>query len=278
MNDWKRFSRRDCPICNGARNDCRANLISNLIHCRDTEANPPDYAFRGLDALGFGMWADRVEADAWADEKRREWQEERRREREIQEAQRCQKLLAEADRDREIRQILDQLTLTDAHRQALQARGLSDADIEAGMYRSVVPWQKLIVPASDRLAGVQKGGKRLHIHASGILCPIANHRGEFIGWQVRLDEAQDGAKYLWAASESKRRSEISVHLPNGELPLAFFEPGSVAGEQETTLNPKSKIPRDPSCLSRCLPRQDSRSTYRRGKLQARHCGPAIGHP
>jgi len=249
MNDWKRFSRRDCPICNGARNDCRANLISNLIHCRDTEANPPDYTFRGLDALGFGMWADRVEADAWAEEKRCEWQEERRRDREIQETQRRQQLLAEADRDREIRNILAQLTLTDLHRQALQSRGLTDADIEAGMYRSVVPWQKLINPVSDRLAGIQKGGKRLHIHASGILCPIANHRGEFIGWQVRLDEAQDGAKYLWAASESKRRSEISVHLPNGELPLAFFEPGSIpreqrskgAGEQETTADPTSQI-------------------------------------
>jgi hypothetical protein len=116
---------------------------------------------------------------------------------------------------------LNQLELSQEHRAQLEQRGMEGEQIEAGMYRSVMPWQKLPLPANDRLAGVQQGGSRLYVPAAGILCPIANHRGQFVGWQIRLDSPGEGAKYLWAASESKRRKDgPSVHLRNGELPLA----------------------------------------------------------
>ena len=57
LSDWIRFKRGDCPVCQGAKKDCRQNQKTTLIHCRDISANPIDYVFRGQDTLGFGMWA-----------------------------------------------------------------------------------------------------------------------------------------------------------------------------------------------------------------------------
>ncbi len=57
---WLRYNglRESCPVCgNIHRKDCRKNLQTGLVHCRDELANPSDYVFRGLDSIGFGMWA-----------------------------------------------------------------------------------------------------------------------------------------------------------------------------------------------------------------------------
>jgi len=80
MTNWKRFTRGECPICAGARKDCRQSTSSGLIFCRDTEANPFDYVFRGTDSNGFGIWAYKADAESWNAERRREWQEQRERE------------------------------------------------------------------------------------------------------------------------------------------------------------------------------------------------------
>ena len=223
---WKRFHRGECPVCSGTRKDCRQSATTGLIHCRDIDAAPNGYIFRGYDSIGFGMWADQAEAEAWTEEKHREWQETRRREREREKA-RCERLLSISERDTAIRQILAQLELSEEHRAQLRLRGMTDEQIEEGMYRSVQKWQRLQFRANDRLAGVRHGGKQLQVPASGILCPIPNHQGEFVGWQLRLDEPGELPKYLWASPESKRRKNgPSVHLKNGELPLAFIAPST----------------------------------------------------
>lgn len=221
---WKRFYRGDCPVCSGTRKDCRQNTVTGLIHCRDLDATPVGYIFRGYDSVGFGMWTDQVKAEAWTEEKRHEWQEMRRREQKREQARR-ERLLSNTERDTTIRQILTQLKLSEEHRCQLQQREMNDEQIESGMYRSVKQWQKLQFRVSDRLAGVQQGGKSLYVPASGILCPIANHLGQLVAWQIRFDHPGEFAKYLWASSESKRRANgPSAHLKNSELPLAFFEP------------------------------------------------------
>ena len=223
---WNYYKRRDCPVCNGKRKDCRQNSKTGLIHCRDVEAEPKNYIFRGYDSLGFGMWADKVEVEAWTEEKRREWEEQRQRERELEKA-RLNRLLSDFERDRTIRAILKQLSLNPEHRTKLQLRGMSDEQIESGMYRSVERWQKLEYRVDDRLAGVSRGGKGLNVPASGIICPIPNHQGQLVGWQLRFDEPGELPKYLWASCEKKRRQNgPSVHLKNGELPLAFFAPST----------------------------------------------------
>ncbi|MBD1926772.1 hypothetical protein H6F74_11015, partial [Trichocoleus sp. FACHB-90] len=68
----------NCPVCNGTRKDCRQS--ANLIHCRDSVANPPDYIFRGEDKLGFGMWAQKAEVEAASQQQREEWRQQCERE------------------------------------------------------------------------------------------------------------------------------------------------------------------------------------------------------
>ena len=126
---WKRFYRRECPVCGGTRKDCRQSKTTGLIHCRELEAHPPNFILRGYDALGFGMWADQVDAEAWSEEKRQEWAEIRIRERRLEQARRM-RLLSESERDRIMRSLLEQLSLSEQHRNHLRERGLSDEQIE----------------------------------------------------------------------------------------------------------------------------------------------------
>jgi hypothetical protein len=53
------YLKRNCPICAGARTDCRQSA-TGLIHCRDTEASPTGFTLVGVDAIGFSMWADKT--------------------------------------------------------------------------------------------------------------------------------------------------------------------------------------------------------------------------
>ena len=231
---WFRFTRRDCPVCGGVRKDCRQNLSTNLVHCRDADANPVDYVFRRLDAWGFGMWAYQPDAEAWSNQRREEWIRQRQLEREQQQrfiADARARLLTEEQRDKVIRQILAQLTLTQWHREDLHRRGLTDQEIEAGGYRSVKKWQKLSTPVDDRLAGVKLGGRSLLTCESGIICPIRNHKGQFVGWQLRPDNPKNGNKYIWAAGEKKRNPRPTSHLQNGELPLAVYLPKQVLSDE-----------------------------------------------
>ena len=83
---WLRYNglRESCPVCgNIHRKDCRKNLQTGLVHCRDERANPVDYVFRGLDAIGFAMWAYKPDAEDWFDRKREEWRKHRQLEREL---------------------------------------------------------------------------------------------------------------------------------------------------------------------------------------------------
>ncbi len=70
------------------------------------------------------------------------------------------------------------------------------------------------------------GGGSLLNPASGILCPIPNHKGQFVGFQLRLDNPKDGCRYLWAAGEKTRDNRPTSHLRNGELPLSIDFPTS----------------------------------------------------
>ncbi|EHJ10770.1 hypothetical protein CWATWH0003_4476a6, partial [Crocosphaera watsonii WH 0003] len=206
---WKRFTRREvCPVCNGERHDCRQNLETNLIHCRSLEANPLDYVYRGQDSIGFSMWAYKPDADQWASDRREEWLEEQQRKRALKEQQdkeKLKKLLPIPERDKVIRDILEQLTLSDAHRQRLKARGLTDLQIEFAGYRSVSQWQKLTNPVNNRLSGVNIRGDKLNNFTNGILIPIANEDGLYTALRVNnLEAATNGhGKYVWVSSAKR---------------------------------------------------------------------------
>ena len=219
--------KRSCPVCGGARKDCRQSKTTGLIHCRHSEANPTDFIFQRLDALGFGMWVDAKVQQAQSEQQRQEW----RRQRELAHQQRLEarrqqraQLLTEAERDREIQKVFTQLGLAPRHREDLKRRGLSDDLIEAGDFKSVEQWQRLDREVSHRLAGVSITGSSL-ITQAGYIWPIRNPTGQIVAWQLRLDEAHDSGRFRWPTSATKKRPNgPTAHLPNGELPIACHRP------------------------------------------------------
>ena len=200
--------KRGCPVCGGARKDCRQNNENQIIHCRHESANPTDYKFLGLDKLGFGMWLESAIVDEQEEQHREEWREEQRLRREAREAAERQRKaagLTEVQRDHSFRNLLGQLSLSPKHYDDLKRRGLTDKQIKQGMFASVKKWQKLDQPISHLLPGVNIDGRSLNIGYSGYLCPIWRD-GLIIGCQVRLDSGE--GKYRWLTSINKNR-------PNG---------------------------------------------------------------
>ncbi|HEY9604858.1 MAG TPA: hypothetical protein V6C85_24860 [Allocoleopsis sp.] len=218
--------KRNCPICSGARRDCRENTQNHLIHCRHDVGEVSGYKYVGEDKHGFFMWAvdDGSEQKEELELKRRE-REALKQRRLQQEQDRLSQLLSSSERDIQIRTLLAQLGLKATHKADLQRRGLTDSQIEAGLFRSVEPWQKLDEEVSHRLAGINITGTGLTTPHSGYLCPIWNPQEQIIGWQLRLDKTEDGGKYRWPTSAGKKRPNGSTaHLPNGELPLTCCRP------------------------------------------------------
>lgn len=213
--------KKGCPICNGARRDCRQSLLTNLIHCRDDEANPRDYIHRGIDSNGFNMWAFKPDADNWNDEKRREYREQREREKQL-ERERHARSLSPIERDREIKKILNQLTLSDSDRILLKNRQYLTDD-RIGHFRTVEQWQKLTPAVSPGLSGVNWDGSKLNNPVKGILVPIPDHNGLFVGLRLYNPNSKenDTGKYLWLSSRARG---VEPKLQNGELPLAIYWP------------------------------------------------------
>jgi hypothetical protein len=216
----------NCPICNGARRDCRENTQIGLIHCRhDVISAPLGFRFVGVDAIAFNMWT--VDDGRSGDSSDWETQQQQRvaeRERRLaDERERCIQSLSVDERDRNIRRIHAQVGLSTRHRQLLRDRGLTDAQIDAGKYFSIAPWQE-VTGINPRLAGVDLWGRKLLIGQAGFACPVPDVQGRLIGWQTRFDDASDD-KYKWTTSRSsKRPNGGTAHLPNGELPIGCYRP------------------------------------------------------
>jgi len=216
--------KKGCPICNGARKDCRQSLLTNLIHCRDMDANPPDYLHRGIDSNGFNMWAYKPDAENWNDEKRREYREKREREKQL-ERERHARSLSPIERDREIKKILNQLTLSDSDRILLKSRRYL-ADDRIANFKTVDQWQKLPISVSPGLSGVNFDGSKLNNPVRGILVPIPDHKGLFVGLRLYNpnNKENDTGKYIWLSSRARG---VEPKLQNGELPIATYWPSQL---------------------------------------------------
>ncbi|MEC4869076.1 MAG: hypothetical protein SAJ11_23620, partial [Jaaginema sp. PMC 1078.18] len=144
--------------------------------------------------------------------------------------QRAEALSVEA-RSPQFRRLLLQLPLDDDHRSSLQNRGLTDEQIKAGLFRTVISGQK-VSDISPRLPGITADNRLVFgkFGTRGFLCPAFDSYGRITGCQVRLDNAT-GGKYRWL------KSEFSSHLPNGELPLTVAYP----------------VNRDPKTIERVVP-------------------------
>lgn len=118
------------------------------------------------------------------------------------------------------------LTLSDSHRAALRARGLTDAEIRRNGYASTPTASQAIQVARSLadygLDGVPgfyrtRDGWRMVDYGSGFLVPVRNTAGRIAGIQIRRDAGSP--KYLWLSSSSHggASSGSPVHFANRHL-------------------------------------------------------------
>ncbi len=206
--------KRNCPVCDGTRRDCRQNRQNGIIHCRaDLSIIPSGWKALGQDKWGFEMYAPASNEQSSQDWHHRQREQQAQRQRELEELRRG--ALPESERDEAIRRIHRHFGISNKHRQNLRDRGLLDAHIDRLPYFTFHSGQEVPHFTPANLPGVRRG--RLTVAESGFACPIPNIDGLTIGWQNRFDNTENG-KYRWPSGEK------SSHLPNGELPIGVYRP------------------------------------------------------
>jgi hypothetical protein len=214
-----------CSICGDTSGDCRQ--VNTLALCHSYIDNDAGVAgWKRIKSTKDRIWGiyapdNGTNGKSWQDVAE-EYNRRRQHERE-KELSKLNESLPIDERSAENRKLLLHLSLADDHYQNLRDRGLDDAQIKAGLFRSAVPNQPL-QNISSRLAGVSWGGNQLFVSARGILIPAWDTQGRILGMQIRLDGATK-SKYRWL------KSKFSSHLPSGEIPISCCRP-----EQEAKHN------------------------------------------
>ena len=223
-----------CIVCDNTDGRCRQTEKIHL--CMNVVDKWSARSLRGFQFLGLTkdrQWGKFIERDDSLSEQDREtqrlhWQQVKAR-RAAEEQQHHAAAMPSAERDRHYRKLLSQLTLHPDDRADLHRRGLTDKQIEAGVFRSVEQWQRLEVALPWRLPGVNLDSYSLNTQA-GYLCPIRDVDGLIVGCQVRLRSAEQGGRYRWLSSRTKKRPNgATAHLSNGENPITVARPIAHSG-------------------------------------------------
>lgn len=135
-----------------------------------------------------------------------------------------QTLIGIEDRDKTYNALLDLLTLDEDHLNDLKRRGLSNAEIEAGKYKTVPMIGgssicRKLTELGCYIAGVPGFYKKsdswtVAAAKRGYFIPVRDPIGRIQGLQIRLDDTTDG-KYRWFSSsgyESGTPSECWIHF------------------------------------------------------------------
>ncbi len=223
-----------CEICDDIKGKCRHYPDSGVWLCMnfaDACSAPPGFKYLGTTKnYTWGKFAPdlgNLSSEQWDTLKRE--REALKQQRATDEAKKRAESMPAVERDRRYQQLLDQLSLSPADRADLYRRGISDEQIKAVGFKSFEQWQKLETELPHNLPGVQLDGRSLNTPYSGYLCPTRDKDGLIVGCQIRTRRPQgDDPKYYWLTSNTKKRPNgASPNLPNGELPLAIFEPGQI---------------------------------------------------
>lgn len=145
-------------------------------------------------------------------------------------------------RDTAYRALLNILRLSQTHHDDLRARGLSDAAIESGLYRSI-PFKgfdalgNMLTDAGVDLSHVPGFLKRsagnyafTNAYGSGILIPVRDFYGRIQGMQVRYDRPPKGRKYQWLSTVGKPEGGEAhgwVHLVGKPQKRIFLTEGAL---------------------------------------------------
>jgi hypothetical protein len=154
-------------------------------------------------------------------EERDRRQQEREIERKRQEEERQRGALPVAERDAAFRKLCKAYggitpESKSKHYKDLIGRGLSKEQIKELQFFTIQPGERVPFGVPENFPGVKWGkltGKE------GYACPAFNPEGQITGYQIRVDNPEEGGgKYLWACGFAQS------HLPNGELPITFCRP------------------------------------------------------
>jgi hypothetical protein len=114
--------------------------------------------------------------------------------------------------DRVYGALLGALDLSHAHRQDLHRRGLTEAGIKRGGYRTLTPKGRELlartlvghfgVGVCSRVPGLyEKGAGRWSVAgAAGMLVPVRDIEGRIVALKIRADEAEDDPRYTYLSS------------------------------------------------------------------------------
>jgi hypothetical protein len=195
---------RDCPICQGARRDCRESLSTGFVFCRHTEANPGgQWRYTKDDPHGFGIWV---------------WGEGESADRPLRVTFTPPKVavptLPPAARDAGYRALIAWAGLSPEHRAAIAQRPhISEAELEA-IAPYLFTWQggAAAPSAAAGLPGIVGG--HLWPRAQNWAIAIPNRNGQIVGAQIK--NPQGG--YFWASHADQAPAQLS----NGELPIGVY--------------------------------------------------------
>lgn len=227
MNNFKSTSRRNpCPLCQDIKGKCRT-LPDNpdLILCAGFPDGTSGLAgWRFLKPANNPFWGLHAVDQKLDHEEKRRRREEWERQKQIRQQQREQQLqqvLSPERRDKAIRLLHKNYYLRTSDRQHLLERGLTDAQIEAGLFFSLDSLNDLPPGVPFNFPGVGKDGK-LRTQGKAIAIPAFDTQGRAIGGQYRLTNVTEGGRYCWLSCE-----QSSAHLSNGELPLTYCQPNQL---------------------------------------------------
>lgn len=211
-----------CPICSDSKGKCRSKEDEGklFILCMTVGNATKNEIINGFKCINprskwGSTWVEAKEDESYSPELAQKYRQQREKEERRHQAF-LRSGLKRGDRNLNFRRLSEGLGLSQEHRRALQARGLSNEAINKGAFFSAIPGQFIPKGIDPKTPGVSFGNK-LAIGQSALACPAFDPHGNITGIQNRLDEAIDN-KYRWA------KSKHSSHLCNGELPITVARP------------------------------------------------------
>jgi hypothetical protein len=199
------YLKRNCPVCEAARKDCRQNA-KGLIHCRSGKDENNGWHLIGEDRQGFGLYSQTIRPD---------WEPPAKV---VPIAQTIAPSLPIPDIDQVYRRIAQHTgALTHRHRIDLGKRGLTGEQIDRLQQdQTLFGWSPgAVIPGLQPVAGLNQYGKLQKF--SGYAIALQNPESEINGIQIKLDEPQRSElerKYTWTSGVA------TAHI-NGEMPLGY---------------------------------------------------------
>jgi hypothetical protein len=214
----KNFKHENCPVCGELDSRCKP-IYADAIYCWNTSAADLNSEWYLIKEIGGGMRGVMVSPRrGYNDSEDSSDISQMKRDRAAAERLAgLAQLPTNEIRDRGYRTILAQTTLSQAHRNRLKRRGLTDDQInfsvELGWFTT---WEKGL-DLTENIAGYDPATNQTR-WLGGMFVSTINQFGEIVGGQIAADNAEQVGKYFWVSSVKVGGYGCQLQH-TGELPL-----------------------------------------------------------